>query len=135
VNEILFLGTTKDENVMNSLVLSVHTECPIKLEMTNVLIKYELWDISINKDHHCSDSFIIISSFYSSVEHMARVKVHHLFLFTVKAFTSAQVFFSGFNSFSTVCHHVVLGFPLSLIPCGIHSNAAVSHYNNSKYFR
>jgi predicted secreted protein len=37
-----FVGTTKDENVMNSLVLSVHTESPIKLEMTNILIKYEL---------------------------------------------------------------------------------------------
>jgi hypothetical protein len=65
---------------------------------------------------------IIISSFYSSVEHRARVKIHHLVLFAAKAFTSAQLFFSGFNSFSTVRRHLVLGRPLFLVPCGFHSS-------------
>jgi hypothetical protein len=32
------------------------------------------------------------------VEHRARVKIHHLVLFAAKDFTSAQLFFSGFNS-------------------------------------
>jgi hypothetical protein len=36
---------------------------------------------------------IIIISFYSFVEHRARVKIRHLVLFAAKAFTSAQLFF------------------------------------------
>jgi hypothetical protein len=67
---------------------------------------------------------IIIISFYSSVEHRARVKVCHLVLFAAKAFTSAQLFFSGFNSFSTVRRHLVLGRSLFLVPFGFHSSAA-----------
>jgi hypothetical protein len=67
---------------------------------------------------------IIIICFYSSVEHRARVKVRHLVLFAAKAFTSAQLFFCGFNSFSTVHRHVVLGHPLFLDPCVFHSSAA-----------
>jgi hypothetical protein len=68
---------------------------------------------------------IIIISFYSLVEHRARVKIRHLVLFAAKAFTLSQLFFSGFNSFSTVHRHVVLGHPLFLVPCGFHSNAAL----------
>jgi hypothetical protein len=68
---------------------------------------------------------IIIISFYSLVEDKARVKIHYLVLFAAKAFTSAQLFFCGFNSFSTVHRHVVLGCPLFLVPCGFHSSAAL----------
>jgi hypothetical protein len=68
---------------------------------------------------------IIIISFYSLVEHRAQVKIRHQVLFAAKAFTSAQLFFSGFNSSSTVCRHVVLGHPFFLVPCGFHSNAAL----------
>jgi hypothetical protein len=57
-------------------------------------------------------------------EHRARAKVHHLVLFAAKSFTSVQLFFSGFNSFSTVCHHVVLRCPLFLVPCGFHSSVS-----------
>jgi hypothetical protein len=39
---------------------------------------------------------------------MAIVKVRHLVLFAAKALTSAQLFFSGVNSFSNICRHVVL---------------------------
>jgi hypothetical protein len=53
------------------------------------------------------------------------VKIRHLVLFAAKAFTSAQLSFSGFNSFSTVRRHVVLGRPLFLFPCGFHSSAAL----------
>jgi hypothetical protein len=52
------------------------------------------------------------------------VKVCHLVLFAAKAFTSAQLFFSGFNQFSTVHHLVVLGCPLFLVPCVFRSSAA-----------
>jgi hypothetical protein len=67
---------------------------------------------------------IIISLFYSSVEHRVQVKVRHLVLFAAKAFTSVQLHFSGFNSLSTVRRHVVLRPPLFLVPCGFHSSAA-----------
>jgi hypothetical protein len=40
---------------------------------------------------------IIIISFYSLVEHRARVKIRHLVLFAAKVFTSTQLFFSGFH--------------------------------------
>jgi hypothetical protein len=52
------------------------------------------------------------------------VNVRHLVPFAGKAYTSAQLFFSGFNSFSTVHPHVILGCPLFLVPCGFHSSAA-----------
>jgi hypothetical protein len=71
------------------------------------------------------EGIIIIISFYSLVEHRARVKICHLVLFAAKAFTSAQLFFSGFNSFSTVRRHVVLGRPLFQVPCGFHSSASL----------
>jgi hypothetical protein len=56
------------------------------------------------------------------------VKVHHLVLFAAMAFTSARLFFSGFNSFTTVLCHVVLGRRLFLVPCGFHSSAAFVIY-------
>jgi hypothetical protein len=49
-----------------------------------------------------TQGYIIISSFYSSVEHRARVKVRHLFLFAAKAFTSAQLFFSGLRLYRPI---------------------------------
>jgi hypothetical protein len=61
------------------------------------------------------------------------VKIRHLVLFAAKAFTSAQLFFSGFNLFSTVRRHVVLGRPLFLVPCGFHSSAAI-HFHIKKLF-
>jgi hypothetical protein len=72
---------------------------------------------------------IIISSFYSSVEHRDRVKVCHLVLFAAKAFTSAQLFLFGFGSFNTVIRHVVLVCPLFLVPQGFHSS---TKYNTCK---
>jgi hypothetical protein len=68
---------------------------------------------------------IIIRSFYSSVEHRAEVRVSHLVLFAANTFASAQLFFFGFNLFSTVSRRVVLGCPLFLVPCGLHSIAAL----------
>jgi hypothetical protein len=44
------------------------------------------------------------------------VKVRHLVPFAAMAFTSAQLSFSGFISFSTVRRHIVLGRPLSWFP-------------------
>jgi hypothetical protein len=43
--------------------------------------------------------FIIIISSYSSVEHRARVKAHHLVLFAAKAFTSSRIHFIFFHIF------------------------------------
>jgi hypothetical protein len=48
---------------------------------------------------------IITSCFYSSVEHRAPLKVRQLVLFAAKAFTSVQLFFSAFNSFSTYIYN------------------------------
>jgi hypothetical protein len=70
-------------------------------------------------------TIIIIISFYSLVEHRARVKIRHLVLFAAKAFSSAQLFFSGFNSLNTVRRHVVLDRPLFLDPCGFRSSGAL----------
>jgi hypothetical protein len=52
-------------------------------------------------------------------------------LLAAKAFTSVQLFFSGFNSFSTVRRHVVLGHPVFLVPCGFHSSATI-HFHIKK---
>jgi hypothetical protein len=49
---------------------------------------------------------IIISSFYSSVEHRTRVKFRHLIPFAAKAFTSAQLF-------SLVLIHLALSVAIS----------------------
>jgi uncharacterized membrane protein len=48
------------------------------------------------------------------VEHRARGKIHHLVLFASKSFISAQLFFSGFNSFSTILSGVILFFYILL---------------------
>jgi hypothetical protein len=58
----------------------------------------------------CGLFIIIIISFYSLVEHRARVKIRHLVLFAAKAFTSAQLFFSGFNSYQKVVSSDPSGF-------------------------
>jgi hypothetical protein len=52
------------------------------------------------------------------------MKFHHLGLFAAKTCTSAQLSFSGFNSFSTVRRHSVLGRSVFLVSCGFHSSAA-----------
>jgi hypothetical protein len=57
---------------------------------------------------------IIITPFYSSVEHRARVKVRHLVLFLAKTFTSVPLFISVFNSFRTLRCHVDLDQPFSI---------------------
>jgi hypothetical protein len=69
----------------------------------NLMVRFQFTFCTAALDPgHSSDTFtiiiiiiIIISSFYSSVR--ARVNVRHLVLFAAKAFTSVQLFFSGFN--------------------------------------
>jgi hypothetical protein len=53
---------------------------------------------------------IIIIYFYSLVEHSARVKIRYLVLFAAKAFISAQLFFSGINSYQKVVSSDPSGF-------------------------